>query len=172
MQDGLDLSLGYRFATAVGNFNVGGAITRIFDNTQQLLPGSLVNHALDRLFFPVSLKGRANFSWQRGPFIGNLFVNYVGAYLNDQPIAVPTVTGPVLQPNQRVPSWTTLDVNANYQFDEHSSFAPVRGLRASLTLQNLTGRDAPRVITGTEGADPVNASVLGRMWQFVITKRF
>ena len=172
LQDGLDLTVGYHFATRVGHFNVGGGINKIFDNTQQLLPGTPVNHALDRLFFPVSLRGRANFGWQRGPFSGNLFLNYVGSYLNDQPVTVSTASGPLLRPAQRVPSWTTADLNANYQFDEHAGFAPLRGLRASLTVQNVTGRDAPLVLTGTEAADPVNASVMGRIWQFVVAKRF
>ena len=172
LQDGIDVSLAYHFATPVGNFNLGGGVNKIFDNTQQLVVGTAINHALDRLFFPVSLRGRANFSWQRGPFTGTLFVNYVGAYLNDQPLLVPTATGPVLQPNQRIPSWTTLDLNASYQFDERSGVTPLRGVRASFTVQNATARDAPLVLTGTEGADSVNASVLGRTWQFVLAKRF
>ena len=171
-QDGVDLSATYIVNTKAGVFTIAAAATKILDNKTQPIAGQPYSSELGRIFFPVSLRGRGSVGWLNGPFSANLAVNYVGAYTNDQPLRRYTATGQTTDPVSRVPSWTTFDLNLSYALGNDFSLSPLRQVRASVTIENLFEREAPVVLTGTEAVDPANASPLGRVWTFQLTKTF
>ena len=164
-QDGLDLDLNYTFKTGMGVWNVGGNVTKILDDKQTLVNGVPQQSVLDTLYYPVSLRGRGNVGWASGSWSANLFVNYVGSYLNNVPLQG--------RPNQTVPAWVTLDASIGFQVPKDAPMKLLRGVRASLSIQNLTDRDPPLVLTSTfQGFDPSNANVFGRMATLQLTKAF
>jgi len=166
-QDGLDIDLRYERDTDWGQFSTGVAWTEILNLKQTLSPSSGLLDVLDTLNNPVSRRVRGNIGLRRGPFNANLFVNYTGAYMNTAPI---TVAG-VRQPVAEVDSWTTLDANLSYLVPDDA--APwARGIRASLSVQNLTDEDPNVVLTGAVAFDNQQANPYGRIWSLELSKRF
>jgi iron complex outermembrane receptor protein len=111
------------------------------------------------------MKGFAFGSWTRGPLNTTLGLNYVGSYTNNLPI---TVNG-VLQPVRRVPSWTTFDINASLQLPE---VGWMKDSVVALSVQNVTDRDPPLVLNGSNAFDVNNANPYGRMFQIELSKSF
>lgn len=171
-QAGFDISASYTFQTGIGGFTLAGTVNKILKNDEQAAIAATVNEGLDRIFFPVSVRGRGTLSWFNGPVNANLSMNYTGGYLNDLPITRFTTTGQVRDPNQKVPSWTTFDLNLNYQLNNGFGLSPLKDVRASVTIQNLFDKGAPVVLSGTSAADTSKHSILGRTWQFQLTKVF
>jgi iron complex outermembrane recepter protein len=167
-QHGIDLSVSYAFDALSSFWNVGFAASKILSSQEQIFTGAPVNNALDRINFPVDPRVRANFNWNRGAWGVALYGNYVGSYTNDTPI---TIAG-VVQPNTRIPSWTTADLNLSYSTPTDSGSPLLEGVRIGLTVQNLFDRDPPIVLTGTTANDARNHNPLGRELQFTVTKRF
>lgn len=166
-QDGIDLNASYEFDTALGQVSTGVAWTEILNLKQTLSPTSGLLDVLDTLNNPVSTRIRGNLGLRRDTMSANLFVNYVGSYVNTAPI---TVAG-ARQPVAEVPSWTTLDANVSW-FAPDDAMPWVRGLRVSLSVQNLTDEDPNIVLTGTNAFDTQMANPYGRIWSFEVTKSF
>jgi len=166
-QDGIDLNVGYDFETRLGQVTTGVAWTEILNLKQTLSPTSGLLDVLDTLNNPVSRRIRGNLGLRRGPVNANLFVNYVGGYTNTAPITVNGVRRPV----EEIDSWTTLDANVSW-FAPEDSMAWVRGVRVSLSVQNLTDEDPNVVLTGTNAFDTQQANPYGRIWSFEVTKSF
>lgn len=166
-QNGLDLTLGYRLQ-ALGStwlFNVNA--TKMLKNDLQVVPGGPMTDALDILNQPISMRGRASITWQRGMFTVSPSVTTVGSYTNNLPI---TVNG-VLQPVRKVPRWTTTDLLLAADLDTLGGMA--RGLRGSLTLRNAFDKDPPVVLSANGNAfDPQGANPFGRIFTLQLTKTF
>jgi len=158
-QSGLDMDLGYGFAVAGGRADVGAAGTYIFHIRQALTPTAPVSDVVGILGNPADFRARAHLSWARGGFDAALFANYVDGYTNKLN-AVP----------EHVASWTTFDLTLGYRFDRGA----LKGLRLSLGATNLFDRDPPYAAyfigTMTAGYDPENASAIGRVVSFQVTK--
>ena len=165
-QSGLDISANYSFDTGIGRVSAGGAFSKLLKLKRSLLPTSPLFDALDTFGNQVSSRGRANLGLNHGPFSANLFMNYVGSYLNNATI---TVNG-VKYPDTRIPSWVTFDAGLSYTGPQGSG--PLDGIRVSVNVQNLAGKDPPVVLSGTNAVDLNNHNVFGRVWQFEITKKF
>lgn len=168
VQDGVDLQASYLFDTAAGRWNIGGSVTKILNNKVQASPNVAELDRLDELYYPISLRGRANLGWSKGSWSANLFVNYTGDYTNSVPL---TVDGVVIG-KSKVPSWTTFDLGLSYMVPQTAGQAWLRGVRASLNVQNVAGKDPPVVLTTGSAFDGNVHNVLGRVWSLQVTKSF
>lgn len=166
-QDGIDLNVGYDFDTRFGQVSSGVAWTEILNLKQTLSPTSGLLDVLDTLNNPVSTRIRGNLGLRRETISANLFVNYVGGYTNTAPITVAGVRLPVTE----IDSWTTLDANVSW-FAPDDAMPWARGLRVSVSVQNLTDEDPNVVLTGTNAFDTQQANPYGRIWSLEVTKSF
>jgi iron complex outermembrane receptor protein len=165
-QSGIDVTANYTFETAIGRVNMGGSFTKILKLQRSLLATSPLFDALDTIGNQVSERGRLNLGLTRGALTANLFMNYVGSYLNDQTI---TVNG-VRYPASKVPSWSTFD--ANFGYDLRDAPGMFEGVRLNLSVFNLFDKDPPIVLSGNNAVDLNNHNIWGRYWSFEISKRF
>jgi iron complex outermembrane recepter protein len=168
-QDGLDVSVAYEFERWGGQLNVGASGSYLFNVKTAFTEGSPLVERVDTINYPVALRARFNAGWSRGPYNVGLIANVVGSYKNNLPITVLGVTQPV----KSVPSWTTLDLNLGYRSSSEEGL--LSGVRANLTIQNLTDRDPPVVLSsngGTQGYafDNQNHNPFGRIFRFQLTK--
>ncbi|HWT52439.1 MAG TPA: TonB-dependent receptor [Caulobacter sp.] len=168
VQDGVDVQANYLFENAAGRWIVGGSLTKILHNKVQASPNVAEDDRLDELYYPISLRGRANLGWNKGPWSANLFVNYTGHYTNSLPL---TVAGTVIG-KTRVPSWTTFDVGLTYRVPDTMGPVWLKGVRVSLNLQNATDKDPPVVLTAGSAFDGNVHNVLGRSWSLQVSKAF
>jgi iron complex outermembrane receptor protein len=168
LQDGLDFTANYVFSTEVGYWNVGGSVTKILDQKLAPVAGAPQVSVLDTYNYPVSLRARGQIGWSKGPWVVNLFVNYVGSYTNTVPLAG--------RPDSTVPAWATADIGVTYSVPKDFSVKWARNLRASVNVINFTDANPPVVLT-QQGAnysafDPSNANIFGRQITFQLTKDF
>lgn len=168
IQDGVDLQASYLFDTDFGRWNVGGSITKILHNKVQASPSVAEIDRLDQLYYPISLRGRANLGWNKGPWSANLFLNYVGDYENTAPLTVNNV----VVGDAKVGSWTTFDLGLAYMVPQGRAPGWLKGVRASLNIQNVTNKDPPVVLTAGSAFDGSAHNVLGRQWALQISKSF
>ena len=165
-QSGLDITANYSLDTPIGRAGLSAAFTKILQLKRSLTPSSPLFDAIDTIGNQVSERGRFSANLNKGPFTAIVTANYVGSYLNNATI---TVNG-VKYPDQKVPSWTTFD--AGLAWKSQASSGALAGLRVSVNVQNLTDKDPPIVLSGTNAYDVANANVFGRIWTFEITKKF
>jgi iron complex outermembrane receptor protein len=166
-QSGVDFTGNYRFETGLGEVTLNGAFSKVLKLKRSLLPDSPLFTALDTFGNQVSERGRASASLRRGPFRATLGANYIGSYLNNATI---TVAG-VKYPNTKIPSWTVLDAGLSYTVPDEG-WSALQGLRVGINIQNLTDKDPPIVLSGTNAVDLNNHTVWGRVWQYELTKSF
>jgi len=69
----------------------------------------------------------------------------------------------------KVGDWATVDANISYSTGDEGSW-PLRNLRFTASATNLFDRDPPKVINGVLGFDSQNASPIGRMVSFEVSK--
>ncbi|NYT41047.1 TonB-dependent receptor [Sphingomonas sp. R-74633] len=160
-QSGLDLDMQYDFGLGGGNATIGATGTYIFGIKQQLTATSAPVDVVDSVGNPIDLRLRGRASWNKGGFGVALFATYADGYQNR------TVT-----PAQRVSSWTTIDLNLSYSFQQTSG--PFKGLRVALNASNLFDSDPPYVsyVVGTlaVGFDGENANPMGRFVALQVSK--
>lgn len=166
-QSGLDFTLAWKQETNAGTFSFDGSFSKILNLKKSLTRNGPLFDALDTFGFQVSSRGRATVGYQKDGFNARLSANYIGSYLNNATI---TVAG-VKLPDTRVPSWTTLDANLSYAFDEDSAGA-FGGLRMAVGVQNLADKQPPIVLSGVNAVDTNNHNIWGRIWTFEVTKKF
>lgn len=167
-QDGADLQANYGFETDHGRWNVGGSVTKIFHNRVKASPSADEVERLDQIYYPVSLRARANLGWGSGPWNVAVFANYVGDYENTTPL---TANNVVLG-DTSVPAWTTFDLAVNYMVAEDRGWSWTRGLRLSVNVQNVTDKDPPVVLTTGSAFDGNVHNVMGRQWSLQLSKSF
>lgn len=167
-QDGLDFNANYMFRTSMGLWNVGGSVTKILDQKLAPVAGAAEVSVLDTYNYPVSLRARGQIGWTQGPWGVNVFVNYVGSYLNTLPLAGRSAS--------TVPGWTTADLGVTYQVPKDTSWTWLKGVRASVNVQNFTDANPPTVLTQSGSNygtfDASNASIFGRTVTVQLTKAF
>lgn len=159
--DGLDLNARYDWRTGLGDFNAGLFANYIFNYRQQFTPTTaLVGGLLNTLNNPVRLRMRGELGWEGGDLRVNGFVNYTNAYVNSTLAARP-----------EVPSYTTLDLTAQYALGRHLGKA-FEQLRATFALQNLFDRTPPYVQNATLAFDPQNVNPIGRQLSLTLAYKF
>jgi iron complex outermembrane receptor protein len=168
LEDGVDLLASYAFESSVGAWNVNLDVTRnITENIRSVVNGPEISQ-IGKLGFLVRWRGRGGVTWSDGPWVANLFVNYVGPYLNAPP------NGPTAgTPTKTISDWTTFDATVQYSFDSLAGWDGFKGTRLSLGAQNIFDRDPPIVLTAGYGAfDANNANPFGRIVTVNLTKDF
>ncbi len=157
-QSGLEVSADYRLATdTAGDWNFGISVARIFKLERRLTPSAPAVNFLDQFNNPVDLRWRATVGWRLDGFSANVFVNYTDGYTNTAN-AVPAP----------VDSYTTVDFSASYRFGDESGV--LKGVRMTLSGQNIADQDPPVAFNGTISWDSQNASPIGRFVSFEISK--
>jgi iron complex outermembrane receptor protein len=155
--DGFDFDASYAFDAA------GGELTLGFNGTYTLgydFAVTQIARPLDRagdISFPVVFRARAYAGFRSGGFTVNALVNHVSGYTNT-----------LVAPEQNVGSWNPVDIDISYEFKDSGV---LNGLALGLSVTNLFDQDPPFVnIPG--GWDPGQASALGRLVAFTLTKKF
>jgi iron complex outermembrane receptor protein len=175
--DGIDADVTYRFETGVGNFNLGLAASRKLKMDQSFGNGgdtfSVLNTIGINTTFPSNkMAGRASLGWARNSLAADLFVNYVGSYLNWNGSAPFTlVRNARFSPiggGQPVDSYTTLDVHVAYTFPNEGWFS---GTQVFLDGNNVLDEEPPFVNTAL-GYDAFNANPIGRLVTVGFSKKF
>jgi iron complex outermembrane receptor protein len=164
-ETGVDMSLNYRFSLGQEAFDINGLVTRAITQKVQSIAGAPILSNLGTIGYLVPWRGRGSLTWLHGPWVANLYMNYVGSYLNNQPTAG--------TPNQTVPAWTTFDASVLFDVGRLSSAKWAQRLRFTVSAQNLFDRDPPRVLTaGYTAFDAANANPLGRIVTLQVVKDF
>jgi len=110
------------------------------------------------------IRARGGLTWERSGLAVTGIVNFVSSS---------TDTG--VTPNAEIGSWTTVDANLSYDFDE--SGGVLSDMRIALSATNLFDRDPPFAFSPSflqEGVffDSTTTSPLGRLLALTIRKRF
>jgi outer membrane receptor protein involved in Fe transport len=157
LTSGIDVSVHYRLTAGANTFDLGVNGTYVLKYSERVTPLSASVDELDRAAYPVAFKGRATAGWSRGPFSGQVGVNYVNRYHD--------LAG------SRIRAWTTVDLELGYTAPATSGWA--KGLEASISVQNLFDR-APPFYDSPVGAgyDAANASALMRFVALQLSKRW
>jgi outer membrane receptor protein involved in Fe transport len=168
-QSGVQLQAAYDLPTAVGQFTFATQVDRLLEYDLQVAPGTGYVELLDTFGEPTRWRGQAQFAWTRAGFTSALSINRVSAYDNS-----------LTTPRQPIDAWTTGDLYFSYDANE-ASIGWMRGLRVSLSIQNVTNEQPPYVLIPPEFLlpgvnplpfDPTNASPLGRFIAVQVSKRW
>jgi iron complex outermembrane receptor protein len=164
-ETGLDMTADYRFDIGQDSVNLNATVTRFITQKLQQISTAPITSVLGTYGYLVPWRGRGDITWMHGPLAANLFINYVGSYLNNTPTPGTAQT--------TVPAWVTFDASLTFQIDRLSKANWARNLRLQASAQNLFDRTPPLVLTGGYGAfDASNANVFGRMVSLQVTKDF
>ncbi len=168
VQSGLDLQVSYDWSTPSGEWGVRLNGAKVLDLQRAFIPGAALVEQLDRIGFQNSTRMSARLIWRNSRWFASVDATMVGSYINDQPI---TVNGVSLG-DTGVPSWTTLGLNVAYEVPLGEGSGVMNGMRLGLSVDNLTDRDPPIVLTDNRAVDYNNHNVFGRIWSLTLQKRF
>ena len=163
-QGGVDFSANYLVDSPFGTFTPGINLNKVTTQKLSYVAGQPETSVLGTIGNQVPWRGRANLGWNKGPVNATLFLNYVGTYLNNTPIPG--------RADQQVASWTTFDLNLGFDLGRLSNPGFLNGTVLSLSIQNLTGRAPPLVLTSGGVFDPNNANPYGRIVSLQASKKF
>jgi len=168
-QDGLDATIGYNHRFGEVAVTASAAASWTISNKEQVAKGQPFTDRLGFYNTPIEWRGRGSFGLFWRGISGNLFLNYTGAYTND--LAVDNRNNTIAP--QKVGSWTTVDLTLGYGTEFKSPVLGVlKGLRASLTLQNAFDRDPPVVITSQGAFNGAYSNPFGRTYTAQLTLNF
>ena len=187
--DGFDFDLTYRIETRIGTFTLESEFAFINSLEQVLIPGSANREFVDTFSIP-EFKMVNRLGYEKGGFGANLTVNYIDSYDDEN--------GTVKSPIRKVGSWTTVDLQASYEFDfmpddlpsyskdkggsGKSSKATVpgtltgwkkwlNGTKITVGCQNV-GDVEPPFANAVEGYDTATADATGRFIYASLRKKF
>lgn len=166
-QSGIDFQARYRWDTGAGSWQVSANVAKILDLKRTLIQGGEWFDVLDRIGWQTSLRATGRLSWLYNNWSAALTARVEGSYTNDQ---TPRVDG-VQLPHQKVGSWTTFDAVVAYRAPETDG-SWYSGVTASVGIQNLTDKDPPIVLNGTNAIDTDVHNPFGRMYRLELSKRF
>jgi hypothetical protein len=123
------------------------------DLQQKLTELTPIQQLSGTIYYPPKFRARAGASWEHSGWTASAFINHADSE-----------TDVNLTPSVAISSWTTVDAQVAYRFDNESW---LNNTRVTLSAQNLLDRDPPFVNgTGTSFPglhfDSTNASPLGR----------
>lgn len=153
---GLDLSVAYRWVTAIGDFGLQLSGAYQFENREQLVPTAPQTNQLNDVYRPVDLRMRNAMSFTRGRMNATAFINYTDDYRDNRHAFV-------MDRRPRVGSWTTVDLNVQYKLNHLLSLGGSSPATVSIAAVNVFDKDPPYV--GHNFGihfDGVNAIPLGR----------
>ena len=162
--DGIDFGLDHRFGeTAYGTFKayLEGTWTHSFERSESCQPGAAGDRRgtgrcgtngtrqVERVgeFRYPEWRANTGVSWSQGNWSARAWANYVDGYHDDdQRSGVPE--------GRRVASWTTLNLNVDWDFSEHQSIG--------VNIRNIGDRDPPVSLGSASNVDLYNHDTLGR----------
>lgn len=153
---GFDVIGGYRFDAGSASIDVGADATYYTNYESQVTPAASFIDRRNFINYPTKFRARAYANAQFGSWTTGLTVNHFNSYQND-----------LVTPVQKIDSWTTLDANLYYTFEQ----GMLNGLTVGLDASNLLDEDPPFAdVIG--GYDPGGASALGRMVSLSVTMKW
>jgi iron complex outermembrane recepter protein len=158
---GIDLVGKYGLDTTVGKFELGFNGTYLFKYSQADTPDSALIDIVSTQNNPVNFRFRSSTSWSHRGFAVSSFVNFTNSYRDTIDV-----------PNRGISSWTTLDLQLSY---EPPGDVPewLGRTRLALNAQNVFNTSPPFLNNPLGlGYDQENASLLGRVVSFDVTKRW
>jgi outer membrane receptor protein involved in Fe transport len=162
---GFDFDVAYTFESDTGTFSLGLNATKLQDFEQQAAVTTPVVEQVDTLLNPVGLKLRGRVGYAYNSIAADMFLNYVDDYRVDN---TPS--------SDSIDSWTTVDVSLSYDSQEKSGQSILNNMGLRLSVQNLFDEDPPVTpgapVFNIYGFDATNASPLGRIVSFELTKAF
>jgi iron complex outermembrane receptor protein len=164
-ESGLDMTANYRFRVGEDLINLNATATRVMTEKLEQVAGAPILNVLGTIGYMVPWRGRGDVTWAHGPVVANVYMNYVGSYLNNTPTPG--------TPNTNVSAWITFDASLTFNFNKISDSYWAKGLRTEISAQNLFDRAPPLVLTaGYAAFDAAQANPFGRMVTLQVTKDF
>ena len=159
---GIDLDLGYRVDTDVGNFDFSFNGNYILEFSHQSSSSTPMLDQVGAIFRPADYRLRAGASWSRAGWNSSLFVNRTDSTTDDRTM-----------PYRKIPSFTTMDWYLGYDVGERTA-GVLRNLRFDFGVDNVLDRGPPFIGNdfqfGILGYDPTNADPIGRFVSLKVTK--
>ena len=158
---GVDLDLGYRFNTDIGEFNASVSASYLHENSFTFFPGAPKVDRINTLNAPTDLKLKGQLSWNRNDFSVNAIVYHTDGH----PISVNDPTS--------ISSTSTVDLNMQYRFDNEKWWNGwLNDTEVDLYIKNLFDRDPPtfEYRGDISYASITGASVEGRRITLQLTK--
>lgn len=156
---GIDFNAGYTmYLGADDTLSLNASGTYITHYSVSATPeGELVDQ-LNLIFQPLRFKARASANWDHGPFSARLAATHVGGYTNN-----------LVTPEEKVSSFTPIDLSVTWRVGESFDTAYLSGLELTGEVRNLLDADPPYVnlspgVNGSGGYDATAASPIGRMF--------
>lgn len=139
------------------------------------IPGAPVIDEVNHFNYPLRFRGRADASWTGDAGPGDLtlaaYVNYSNSYTIDAALLPVGVSDKYTH----ISSYTTVDLAIHYSLSDRAG-SLLKGLGFTISAQNVFDTDPPLVIntssTSSIHFDPANASALGRVVTFEVSKKF
>ncbi len=152
--------------TRVGTWSVGLSGSWFTRYDVRFTPNGRTFNERNVIGFPPALRLRGNLGWTTGAWDSQLFVNFVNSYQNTE--ATPT---------QTVGSYTTLDLNVDYDFGLNFQGGWAQSLHLGINVLNLGNSDPPYVNipigpNGGGGFDPNVGNPIGRLISVQLQKKF
>ena len=158
--DGLDFQASQSLETGLGRFTASANVTWYMNYTSQFSPSAPEVTVTDVVGYPVDLRGRFGLSWSQGGWSASAFANYMDDYLNN-----------AVTPNRKIDSQTTADLQASYGFEDTGP-AVLRGLTATISVNNVFDQDPPYAEYNQFAYDATNYSPVGRVVTLSLVKRW
>jgi outer membrane receptor protein involved in Fe transport len=162
LTDGIDFEAAYRTGISRGNltFNLGGTWLRDFAEAQT--PDEPLTSVLNTQNEPIDLRLRGSAAWEYRGWGALAAVNFTNSYRDTASI-----------PQRRVDAWTTVDLQAHYDFQADAS-SWLHGLRVEVNAQNVFNVDPPFLNNSTTyiGYDQENANPYGRVLSLQLRKNW
>lgn len=163
-QNGFDVSTSYDFDVGASHLRVGFDLAYIDDIEKQVTATSEAFSVLDTYANPTHMRARLGFGYTRGGWALNAFVHRRNSYVDNR-----------FTPAVGIDEYTTVDFNVGYNFPQSSGL--LSDVRLQLCSVNLFDKDPPLAAARglgyyDLGFDSTNASVLGRLVSFDLTKHW
>jgi iron complex outermembrane receptor protein len=173
--DGFDIAASYDWSSGMGDWHLGVTASYVNSWDVSVIPGAPVTDQVNMFGYPLRLRGRLDGSWtgEVGPGALTLagYLNYANDYEIDQVLLPIGVSSSYTD----IDSYTTVDLAVHYDFGEDAG-SILDGLGLTVSAQNVFDADPPFVVNTSSTAsikfDPSNASPLGRVLQFEVSKKF
>jgi iron complex outermembrane recepter protein len=158
---GLDLIARYERETGLGHLSLALNGTYIFEFSEAKAAWQNLVDNVSTPSHPINLRLRTTARWERGAVDVAGFVNYLNSYLDT-----------VSVPRRHVTSWTTVDLQASYQFNEEA-LGPFGDMRLSLGVENVLDQRPPFMNNAVGiGYDQENGDLLGRLISINVRKKW
>lgn len=155
--DGLDVVFSTDVPSSLGTFGFDLNGTYVFKYAVAASDRGPSTDVLDTVNNPVSFRLRATTSWHYEGYSASLSWNHVGDYEDNS--RLPTT--------RRIDAWNTADLRVSYATQPGSGWAS--GLEFALSAANLFDEEPP-FVNQESGYDSINATPLGRLLAFTISK--